>query len=30
MAADYQGLELTTESPAAAEGYSNAVRGYMG
>ena len=30
MAADYQGLELTTESAAAAEGYSNAVRGYMG
>ena len=30
MAADYQGLELTTESAAAEEGYSNAVRGYMG
>ncbi len=30
MAADYQGLELTTESAAAADAYSACMRGYMG
>ena len=30
MAVDYQGLELTTESAAAAAAYSNCVRGYLG
>jgi predicted Zn-dependent protease len=30
MAADYQGLELTTDSAAAADAYSNCMRGYMG